>query len=460
MATVRRRLVTPEPVKRLIQPVEQLLATESASGVILIIAAVIAFVWANSPWEHSYEAMRMLPAAISLGPFELKLSLEYWINDLLMAVFFFLVGLEIKREALVGELAGVEKAVLPIAGALGGMVVPALIYTAFNHGTSYAAGWGVPMATDIAFAVGVLALLGKRVPLGAKVFLLALAIVDDLGAVLVIAVFYTADLQMWALVTSLVVWLVAVAYGAMGGRRPLVYLLLGLVVWYFMFLSGVHATIAGVLMAISVPLVQPMSSAELKEELAAEVGRGPLEQCQVEISHLEGVLSRAQSPLHRFEHVLAPYVAFVIMPVFALFNAGVPILHAGEAALISTATIGTFVGLLVGKPLGIVGFVALACLLRLTRLPKDSSWGTIIGIGCVAGIGFTMALFIANLGFTDQVSLDQAKIGVLAASVVAAILGLVVLSRVLPRREAAPRLTPYRQERTCAPGADQHRLRL
>jgi NhaA family Na+:H+ antiporter len=434
VTTARRRLTTPEPVKRLIEPVEHLLATESASGVILITTAVIAFAWANSPWEPVYEALRMLPAGIALGPFELRLPLEYWVNDLLMAFFFFLVGLEIKREVLVGELAGLQKAALPVAGALGGMVVPALIYVAFNHGTPYAAGWGVPMATDIAFAVGVLALLGSRVPLGAKVFLLALAIVDDLGAVLVIALFYTADLQIGALVGSVVVWLVAVGYGLIGGRRPLVYLLLGLVVWDLMFLSGVHPTIAGVLMAISVPLVQPMSSEELKKELAAEVGPDPLERSQVEIGHLEGVLSRAHSPLHRFEHVLAPYVAFFIMPVFALFNAGVPVLHSSEAQLVSTATLGAFFGLLIGKPVGILGFVALACMLRLTRLPSDSSWSTIVGVGCVAGIGFTMALFIANLAFADVVALDQAKIGVLAASVVAAILGLVVLNRVLPRR--------------------------
>ncbi len=437
MATVRNRLTTPEPVRRLIQPVEELLATESASGVILIVAALVAFAWANSPFAHSYEAMRMAPAGVALGSFSLQKPLELWVNDLLMAIFFFLVGLEIKREVLVGELAGVSKAVLPIAGALGGMVVPALIYVGFNAGTPYASGWGVPMATDIAFAVGVLSLLGKRVPLGAKVFLLALAIVDDLGAVLVIALFYTDDLDLMALGISLAVWVAALGYGRMGGSRPLVFLLLGAVVWYFMLKSGVHATIAGVLMAMSVPVLHRLSPEELKQELAAEVGQGPLEQCQVEISHLEGVLSRAQSPLHRFEHALAPFVAFLIMPVFALFNAGVPVLHSSEAQLLSTATLGTFFGLLMGKPLGIVGFVALARLLGLTRLPSDSSWGTIVGVGCVAGIGFTMALFIANLGFKDVVALDQAKIGVLAASVVAAVLGLLVLHRVLPRGDAS-----------------------
>jgi Na+:H+ antiporter, NhaA family len=424
-------------VARLLTPAQEFIRTESASGVLLIAAAALAFAWANSPWAARYFAVLDIPLGVGFGAWSLEKPLLLWVNDLLMAGFFFVIGLEIKREILVGELAGWQRASLPAAGALGGMIVPALIYVAFNPGEPAIRGWGVPMATDIAFALGVLALLGERVPLNLKVFLLALAIVDDLGAVLVIALFYTADVNGTSLLISLLVWSGALAYGRADGEKPLVFALLGLVMWYFMLKSGVHATIAGVLMALTVPLRHKVSTQVLQNELRALTGQGGnFEQVEMMIGRLEEVLAKAHSPLHSMEHALAPYVAFFVMPVFAFFNAGVAV-EGGEGGLISTVSLGALVGLLVGKPLGVAGFVSIAVMSGLTRLPAGASWSAMVGVGLLAGIGFTMSLFIANLAFAEQAMLDQAKIGVLAASVVASLAGLAFLSRALPRRQPA-----------------------
>jgi Na+:H+ antiporter, NhaA family len=428
-------------VARLLTPVQEFIRTESASGVLLIAAAALAFAWANSPWAGTYFTVLDIPVGVGFGAWSLQKPLLLWVNDLLMAGFFFVIGLEIKREILVGELAGWQRASLPAAGALGGMLVPALIYVAFNPGEPASRGWGVPMATDIAFALGVLALLGQRVPLSLKVFLLALAIVDDLGSVLVIALFYTAEVNGASLLISLLVWGGALAYGRIDGERPLVFALLGLVMWYFMLKSGVHATIAGVLMAMAVPLRHKVSTQALQSELRALASQGGgFEQVEMVIGRLEEVLGKAHSPLHSMEHALAPYVAFLVMPVFAFFNAGVAV-GGGEGALISAVSLGAFVGLLVGKPIGVAGFVFIAVLSGLTRLPDGTSWSAMVGVGLLAGIGFTMSLFIANLAFAEQALLDQAKIGVLAASVVASLAGLGFLSRALPRRQSATMTT-------------------
>ena len=420
-------------VTRLLMPVQVLIRTESASGVVLIAAALLAFAWANSPWSASYFAILEIPLGLGFGAWALEKPLLLWVNDLLMAVFFFLIGLEIKREVLVGELAGWRRAALPIAGAVGGMVVPALIYVAFNLGTPNLRGWGVPMATDIAFALGILALLGERVPLALKVFLLALAIVDDLGAVLVIALFYTDSLSVGALLWSFAAWGAALAYGRYGGARALGFALIGAVMWYFMLKSGIHATIAGVLMALAVPLRHQMPAQELQQELRRLSGQGgSFEQVEMVIEHLEDVLARAHSPLHDIEHALAPYVAFVIMPVFAFCNAGVAL--GGTAGLAGPVALGAALGLLLGKPLGVAGCAWLAVRSGITRLPEGASWPGIVGVGLLAGIGFTMSLFIASLAFGQSAELAQAKIGVLAASVVAALGGLAFLARTLPRR--------------------------
>jgi Na+:H+ antiporter, NhaA family len=421
---------------QVMMPVQEFIRTEGASGFILIGAAVLAFAWANSPWAASYFAMLDLRVGVRVGAWSLEKPLLLWVNDLLMAVFFFLIGLEIKREILVGELAGWRRAALPAAGALGGMVVPALIYLAFTAGEPTMRGWGVPMATDIAFALGVLALLGERVPLGLKVFLLALAIVDDLGAVLVIALFYTDAVDGVSLLIALVLWGVALAYGRASGERPLVFALLGLVMWYFVLTSGIHTTVEGVLMAMAVPLRHRLSMQDLQQELRTLDSRsGGFEQAETAIGQLEEVLAKAHSPLHRMEHALTPYVAFGIMPVFALFNAGVAIGGNG-AGLISAVSLGVFAGLLLGKPLGVAGFAFIAVKSGLARLPAGVTWSGMIGVGLLAGIGFTMSLFIASLAFADPVNLAQAKIGVLAASVVAALAGLAFLRRALEQPQA------------------------
>jgi NhaA family Na+:H+ antiporter len=436
MANVARRPGDSPPVRLLLRPVEQFLATESASGIILIAAALVAFAWANSPWAELYGHMQHVEAGVTLGGAGLHLSLAHWVNDGLMAIFFFVVGLEIKRELLVGELAGWRRAALPMVAALGGMVAPAAIYAWLNLGQPSIAGWGVPMATDIAFAVGVLALLGPRVPLALKVFLLALAIVDDLGAVLVIALFYTSELSLPALGAAGLVWLAALAYGRSGGGRPSAFLVLGLLLWHFMHASGVHATVAGVLLALAVPLGRPHDTETIKAELAAELGGTDFEAVEVRLDHLENVIDRAQSPLHEYEHALQPWVAYGIMPVFALFNAGVTL--GGEGGGFGNAvTLGAFLGLLIGKPVGITLFVAGAVALGVTRLPPGVGWTAIAGVGLLGGIGFTMALFIAMLAFGEGPALDQAKVGVLSASVCAAVLGYLLLRMSLAPAGAA-----------------------
>jgi NhaA family Na+:H+ antiporter len=430
------RRIPKKVVEAIGSPVQNFIRIEASSGIVLIAAAALAFAWANSPWADSYHAMQHAPVTVGVGAWGIEKTLHHWVNDFLMALFFFLVGLEIKREILVGELRTWDKASLPAAAALGGMVVPALIYVAFNIGQESVRGWGVPMATDIAFALGVLALLGDRVPLSLKVFLLALAIVDDLGAVLVIAIFYTENLDVTALIISLVVGWIALLYGRAEGPRPMVYLIVGLIVWYFMLKSGVHATIAGVLMALAIPLRHRMSVEQIKDELSWSAGR-EFEQIERRIHHLETVLYKAHSPLHSMEHALQPWVAFVIMPVFALFNAGVT-LGGGEAggSMVGVISIGAFLGLLLGKPIGVVGFVWLSVKTGISKFPEDSSWSAMTGVGLLAGIGFTMSLFIANLAFGEGAELDQAKIGVLAASVVAALVGLALLNKVLPKKRS------------------------
>jgi len=425
-------------VDTVVSPLQDFIRTESSSGIILIAAAVAAFALANSPWADGYFALLETRAGLRLGEWSLEKPLLLWVNDLLMAVFFFVVGLEIKRELLVGELNSRRQATLPIAAALGGMVVPALVFVALNTGSPAIRGWGIPMATDIAFALGVLALLGDRVGLPLKVFLLALAIVDDLGAVLVIAVFYTERLDAGSLLLAGVAWAAAFGYGRYGSARPLGYALVGAVVWYFMLRSGVHATVAGVLMALTVPLRHGLSRTDLEEGLRPVIDQQTerFEDVEVAIGHVEDVLGRAHSPLHSMEHALSPIVAFGVMPAFAFSNAGVAI-AGGDVALTGSVSLGVLLGLIVGKPLGIVAFAAVAVRTGRADLPDGATWPGVIGVALLAGIGFTMSLFIAGLAFGQDPALDEAKIGILAASVVAAVAGLAFLSRALPKKDPA-----------------------
>lgn len=435
---------SPEPpfIDRVLQPFAEFAHTASSGGIVLLVCTAIALAWANSPWAASYHHIWELEVALDAGPFAFRSTLHHLINDGLMAVFFFLVGLEIKREVLIGELASLRQAALPAAAALGGMVVPAAIYAAMNTGSSGSAGWGIPMATDIAFALGVLALLGDRVPAGLKVFLAALAIVDDIGAVLVIALFYTAGVNWAALGIAGALLLLAIGANASGVRRPSAYALIGVALWGAVLASGVHATVAGVLLAMAIPSRTRINEDEFllgarRSVDAFERGCGPEttvltnQEQQEALLTLETLCEQAQAPLQVTERRLHGIVAFFIMPLFALANAGVR-LSGGElaTALSSPVTLGVLLGLLLGKPLGITLFSWAAVRLGVATLPSRVTWRMVHGAAWLGGIGFTMSLFIAGLAFPGMPDLlAAAKLGILAASLIAGICGWLLLRR-------------------------------
>jgi NhaA family Na+:H+ antiporter len=405
---------------------------EAAGGILLLLATAAALIWANSRWEHSYHQIWYTQATITLGQVSHSESRHEWVNDGLMSIFFFLVGLEIKRELLIGELSTFKQAAFPFMAAIGGSVVPALIYAAINRGGAGANGWGIPMATDIAFALGVLALLGSRVPAGLKVFVAALAIVDDIFGVLVIALFYTQHISLIALGLAFVG--VAVSFGAnwLGIRNPVIYALIGVGVWVAVLNSGVHATIAGILLAFTIPARSSIDKTEFLRQ-----SRGLLDQFEQHdpnsyqahhaIHVLEQKCEMIESPLHRIEHTLQPWVAFVIMPIFAFANAGVHILGKTSAALAHPIALGVLLGLLLGKPIGITLFARLASVAGLGSRPTGVTWGQIFGASWLCGIGFTMSLFIAGLALGNGDLLDMSKIGTLAASIVAGSVGSILL---------------------------------
>jgi NhaA family Na+:H+ antiporter len=427
----------PPPIERLIKPFALFAKQASAGGIVLLACAVVALLWANSPLGEYYFRLWSTPVEVRFGNLiDIDKPLLLWINDGLMAVFFFLVGMEIKRELLVGELRSPRKAMLPMAAAVGGMVVPALIYASLNWGTPEIRGWGIPMATDIAFALGALALLGTRAPLALKVFLTALAIVDDLGAVLVIALFYTENLKVNALLYSLLFWGAMIAMNRLGVRSGLAYFLVSVGMWYFMLKSGVHATVAGVLGAFAIPVrsrIDPeLFIVRVREYLnqfdqpvtERTIILSPEQQSAVEAIERESL--RVQSPLQRLEHRLHYFVAFFVMPIFALANAGVAL--GGEGGLNWTSRViwGVALGLLIGKPLGIALFSWLAVRLGLAQLPQGINFVHIVGVGFLGGIGFTMALFIAGLAFRGD-ELNYAKLGILAGSALAGAIGFMML---------------------------------
>ena len=394
-------------LRRALRPFEEFVRAESAGGIVLLVAAVVAIGSANSPFGDSYQHLWEWKLSAGWAPVSLTLSLHEWINDALMAVFFFLVGLEIKREILAGELASLRRAALPIMGALGGMVVPALLFVLVTRGTPAVAGWGIPMATDIAFALGVATMLGPRVPTGLKVFLTALAIVDDIGAVLVIALFYTATINVSALGIAGAALVVLMVLNFLNVQRALPYLAAGIVLWLAVLNSGLHATIAGVLLAFTIPA----TSLTVKNDRSDTA----------ELSEARDSL------LHRFEHALHGVVAFGIMPVFALANAGVNV--GGEFATLAQqpAALAVVAGLMIGKPLGIAGFAWASVRMNLAQLPANSNWRQLFGVAALGGIGFTMSLFIAALAYGERIELVEAKIGVLIGSLGAGLLGWIVL---------------------------------
>lgn len=415
-------------------PFQEFFRTEAATGALLVSCACAALAIANSPWADAYHALWATRVAVAEGGHVLSLTLHEWINDGLMAVFFLLVGLEIKREALVGELASPRQAALPIAGAIGGMIVPALIYALTNAGGMAARGWAIPMATDIAFALGTLALVAPRAPSGLKVFLAALAIVDDMGAVLVIAVFYAGSIEWSALANAGLMLLALIALNVFRVRRLAAYLVLGVGLWFFVHESGVHATIAGVLLAFTIPTKTRINAAEFSErarslldhfdrtetgDLLVFTSKGQ----QEAIIALERASEQVTAPLLRLEHALHGISAFVVMPLFAFSNAGVSLTSAsGESVAVAV-----ILGLVIGKPLGITGAALAAVTLGIARLPAGVNWTALHGCAWLGGIGFTMSLFIATLAFEGTDLLDSAKIGILTGSLVAGIVGAIVV---------------------------------
>lgn len=387
--------------KRLTNMFLEFMQRETSSGILLLICTVIALAIANSPWAESYDHFLHQKITLGWGAYSLSMSLLHWLNDGLMAIFFFLVGMEIKRELVVGELNSLQKAALPIAAAFGGMIVPALIYTAFNYGSPTMAGWGIPMATDIAFALGILSLVGaKHAPRGLTVFLAALAIADDLGAILVIAIFYTAHLSWLALLAALVVFGLLLILNKLKVSTFVPYLILGLLLWFALLKSGIHATIAGVLLGMAMP-------------------------AQTD--------DRTEPLLNKVEHTLGPWVNFLIMPLFALGNAGVSIGFAElKTAVTHPVSIGVFAGLLIGKQVGIFSASWLLIRGKLGSLPDRVTFKHLHGASILGGIGFTMSMFVATLAFKDVTMLSMAKLGIIFASTTAAIAGVLRLKTIAP----------------------------
>ena len=412
------------PARSLPPVVRRFIRTEAAGGIVLVVAAGIALAWANSAWSHSYESLWHTPLSLRVGAVRFDEDLRHFVNDGLMALFFFVVGLEIKREAVSGELSDRRVAALPALGALGGMVVPALLYFAFAHGGSSGRGWGIPMATDIAFALGVLALLGSRVPASLKLFLLTLAIVDDIGAIVVIALFYGGDISWSALAVAGagvgVTWLL---------RRsrvdwPPVYVAIGIATWYATYKSGVHATIAGVALALTTP-ARPLAPSETVSRWAQDLSDEP---SASELRQMTIIARESVSPAEHLQELLHSTTSFFVLPIFALANAGV-VIRTGlfDAEGSTRVALGVAVGLVAGKLLGIVAGAWLGVRSGAALLPADLTWRHIAGAGALGGIGFTVSLFIANLAFAEPSLTDAARLAVLGSSIVAAAAGAFIL---------------------------------
>ena len=381
--------------------IQDFMRLETSGGIILMIAAVFAMIIANTPLATAYDAILGTYIKVGIGSFEIAKPAILWINDGLMAIFFFLVGLEIKREVLVGELSSFDKAILPIMAAIGGMAVPGLIFAIINWGTpENLNGWAIPTATDIAFALGILALIGSRAPVALKIFLLAIAIIDDLGAIVIIAVFYTSELSTNALTISMLGFAAAVALNRMGVQRTAPYLLVGIVMWVFVLKSGVHATLAGVLIALTIPLKPKDGDDAL---------------------------------LYKMEHGLHPWVAFLILPVFAFANAGVNFTGIGIDDLLQPLTLGIAVGLFLGKQIGVFLATWIGVKSGIARLPENVTWRHVYGVACLTGVGFTMSLFIGSLAFGDADEMNAVRLGVVLGSVLSGLFGYVLLKSASPK---------------------------
>ncbi len=418
--------------RRAMAPIETFLAIEASSGVLLVIVALVALVWANSPYAHWYTALWHTPIGLRVGPFAIERDLHFWINDGAMAVFFFVVGLEIRREIHGGELSERRRATLPLAAALGGMLVPALIYAAINRGTLAARGWGVPVATDIAFAVGVLALLGKRVPPAARVLLLALAVIDDVGGIIVIALFYSGGVALSGVLVALSGVAMILLLQSLGSRKPWAYFVPAAILWGGMLRSGIHPTLAGVIVGLLTPVRAWLGRGafvhRVREHLT-EVSDAPEGGHHAVLAQLDAINEarrEAVSPVDRLQHAFHSVVAYLIMPLFALSNAGVRLSASSLEAAQRPVVLGVVLGLTVGKPIGITLGSYLAVRVRLAVLPIGVRWSHVALVGVLGGIGFTVSLFIATLAFAPGASLDAAKTAILAASTAAGLLSLAV----------------------------------
>lgn len=425
---------------KVLSPLEDFIHRQTTSGILLMLCAIVALYLANSQWNEAYHHLLSLPFTIGVPGFELSKSLHHWINDGLMAMFFFVIGLELKREILVGELADPKQAILPIVAAIGGMLVPVLIYISINPEGHTLDGWGIPMATDIAFALGALALLGNRIPKSLLTFLVALAIVDDLGAVLVIAVFYTETISFSALGIASVVLLLLISLNLGGIRRPLPYVLLGIILWIAMLKSGVHATLAGIFLAFTIPMRPKYDPArflshiiemikQIKQAYQQEENILKNDELRSRVRALEEGVHLVQAPAQVLERTMHLPSAYLIIPIFSLANAGIPIDWRSFSTIIAhPVSIGIAAGLVLGKLIGIAGFSWLAVKFGVTTLPHDLNFKHIIGVALMGGIGFTMSIFIAELGFAHSAEdLLMAKTGILFASILAGVSGFIWL---------------------------------
>ena len=434
-----------QPIDRILRPFQEFVNAEVSGGIVLIGAVILALIIANSPLKDQYFSLWLTKFSISFGDsFTISKDLIHWINDGIMALFFLLVGLEIKREVLVGELASVDKALLPIVSAIGGMTVPALIYILFNSSTEWVNAWAVPMATDIAFSLGILVLLGKRVPASLKIFLASFAIVDDIGAILIIAIFYTEKLLLDYLLVVFLLLVLLIAYNLLGGKNLLFYLLIGVLIWFFILKSGLHATIAGILLAMTIPATKNLDITEFTKQAKYYFDSLSFENHNIhlveEIHHsalkdLEHLCNTTETPLQRLEHSLAPWVAFLIIPIFAFANAGVDlslILNAMPINELFTHPVflGIMFGLVIGNPIGINLFIHASRRLGIVKLPDKVNWIHVLGISSLAGVGFTMSHFIASLSFTspsDILVLNVARFVILIASAISGLIGFTIL---------------------------------
>jgi len=430
-------------INYLLKPLSKFIESESVAGVLLFVATLVALIWANSVFSDYYYKFWHLELSIGFAGYAIAKSLHSWMDDGLMAMFFFVVGLELKRELIIGELSSPRNAILPLAAAIGGIVVPALLYWSFNAGSPGSSGWGIPMATDIAFALGVLSLLGKRVPLSLKIFLTVLAVADDLSAVLVIAFFYTSNISMMSLGIGAFFLAVLIAANYIGIRNTLFYGVVGIGgLWLAFLLSGVHASIAGVLAAFAIPAKTKINERSfsqrlvdyLEEFLRIEPNDAPLlkeEQVHV-IGKIRQLTLAADTPLQRLEQGMHPLVSYIVLPLFALANAGITLDLNSLSQSFSPVSMGVGFGLLAGKFIGVVGACFLVVQIGWAKLPSDIGWGHLCGLGFLAGVGFTMSLFITNLAFDSEQLIMQAKLGILSGSFLAGLIGYLLLNKILP----------------------------